>query len=70
MDKQETCESCHQRFERPPGKRMHKCHDCRLLGLMANTAQVSAKQGPWWEKMVMGQYKRWKAEMEKLGYDT
>ena len=66
-DKEETCESCGTVFVRAGGRRMHLCMDCRMAKVMAIAAECHGKGGPYWEKTVRGQLRKWKREAEAIG---
>jgi hypothetical protein len=70
VTKQETCEGCGTVFNRPTGKRLHRCFDCRMLGYAANTTQSRLKQGVYYENTVRGQLAHWKMEAERLGIEV
>ena len=68
--KRETCKACGSVFMRDPGRRMHKCPDCRLATWVGNTAQSHLREGAYYEKTVRGALAHWKREAERLGIDT
>ena len=49
---------------------MKYCPDCKIARVMAVAAQGHYKSGPYWEKIVRGQLKRWHYEARVLGLDV
>jgi hypothetical protein len=63
----EVCESCGVTFERPSGRRMGDCSDCRIGRCTDAATQLHEKSGPIYEKLVRKSNTFWRAEAQRLG---
>lgn len=63
----ERCETCGEEFVRAKGRRRHYCPECRISRSVSAQRDAMNRHGPMWEKLVLGQLRRWTEEAEKLG---
>lgn len=67
--KAEQCIDCGAMFTRPKGKRHHRCPDCKIARSVAAQVNTAERSGPMYERLVLGQWKHWRREVERLGLD-
>ena len=63
----QRCKRCRRNFERPKGRIVEYCPTCRRKRFVESADQSHAKQGPFYERSVLGALKYWHAEADRLG---